>query len=511
MLRILVVLIAFSCVHNVVKCLLTDKKHGIEYLLYRDLFTNYNNGARPIRNASEALNVDFGLALNQILDLEEKRQVLTSAVWIYEEWFDDNLQWDPEKYNGLDTLIIPSTRIWLPDVFLFNTAGENLDGFVNVTGSKAMVRYDGLIRWMIPIMLKSSCGVDVTYFPYDYQKCELRFGSWVYDITQMDMHLKPAEVDISSYVVNSEYDLINVSVTRSLVDGSCCPGGGTHSIISVFIHVKRKSLYYDYIVIAPTIMLCFMTLFTFFLPCHKGEKIAIGLTVFLTLYVVQLFIAENVPDTNSTPILGVFLLMVMTFNCVSLIMATLVMNIKKRGEEEKCPDVPKWLLWLCHVVLSKIALTKFIWQDTCPGVDEKDGDVIEPDSKSCIQNHHFKNQEPISNADSDKSRNLDNEVAVINDYTSTNTSRFKVRNRKFVSPSERNDVICEPMLQNTNFQHDNEVKSAYDHALFMRRQWFFVAEVVDKFSFLIYLISMSFSILMVLFVIPFYFSDARTA
>ena len=29
-----------------------------------------------------------------------------------------------------------------------------------------------------------------------------------------------------------------------------------------------------------------------------------GLTVFLTLYVLQLRIADNVPDTNSTPILG---------------------------------------------------------------------------------------------------------------------------------------------------------------------------------------------------------------
>ncbi|ESP05441.1 hypothetical protein LOTGIDRAFT_103111, partial [Lottia gigantea] len=274
--------------------------------LFQDLFEEYNYDSRPVQNASQTVHIDFGIALNQILDLEEKHQVLSTAVWIYETWYAENLMWDPSKYNNLDTLIIPSTKIWLPDLFLFNTAGENLDGFVNVTGSKVMIHYDGLVRWMIPIMLKSSCSVDVTYFPYDYQKCELRFGSWIYDITQVDMHLKESQVDISDYIVNSEYDLINASVTRKLVDASCCPGGGTHTMISIFIHVKRKSLYYDYIVIAPTIMLCFMTLFTFLLPCHKGEKIAIGLTVFLTLYVVQLFIAENVPDTNSTPILGTY-------------------------------------------------------------------------------------------------------------------------------------------------------------------------------------------------------------
>lgn len=88
------------------------------------------------------------------------------------------------------------------------------------------------------------------------------------------------------------------------VDEACCPGSGSHPIIHFKMNIKRKSIYYDYIVIAPTIMLCILTLASFWLPCHHGEKIAIGLTVFLTLYVLQLLIAENVPDTNTTPVLG---------------------------------------------------------------------------------------------------------------------------------------------------------------------------------------------------------------
>lgn len=90
----------------------------------------------------------------------------------------------------------------------------------------------------------------------------------------------------------------------SQVDETCCPGNGSHPIIHFQMTIKRKSIYYDYIVIAPTIMLCILTLASFWLPCHHGEKISIGLTVFLTLYVLQLLIAENVPDTNTTPVLG---------------------------------------------------------------------------------------------------------------------------------------------------------------------------------------------------------------
>ena len=52
---------------------------------------------------------------------------------------------------------------------------------------------------------------------------------------------------------------------------------------------------------------------------------------------------------------------VMTFNCISLIMATIVMNIKKRGDEKQCPDVPAWMLWVCHNILSKYVLCVCVW------------------------------------------------------------------------------------------------------------------------------------------------------
>lgn len=90
-------------------------------------------------------------------------------------------------------------------------------------------------------------------------------------------------------------------------------------MIQLRIQLKRKSLFYDYIVIAPTIMLCVLTLASFLLPCDKGEKIAIGLTVFLTLYVLQLRIADNVPDTNSTPILGDVLAVIVVLGVVVVV------------------------------------------------------------------------------------------------------------------------------------------------------------------------------------------------
>ncbi|XP_046583763.1 neuronal acetylcholine receptor subunit alpha-5-like [Haliotis rubra] len=485
------------------------RRVGTEQRLYGDLFQSYNPESRPVENASKPVIVSFGIALNQLLDLDEKNQVLTTAVWVHEEWTDENLRWDPEDYDGLDTLMIPSTNVWVPDMFLFNKAGDNADGFVNVTGSKVKIGNDGLVKWMVPIMVKSSCVVDVTYFPYDDQKCHLRFGSWIYDVTQVDMRLNADRPDLSHYVQNSEYDLTAVSVSRSLVDSNCCPGDGSHAMVDCHISVKRKSLYYDYIVIAPTIMLCILTLVSFLLPCHKGEKINIGLTVFLTLYVLQLLIAENVPDTNSTPVLGIFLFMVMTFNCVSLIMATLVMNIKKRGEDKQSPAIPKWLFWLCRVVLSKIVLTKYAWEQ--PASCDQFEFQPDPSSKIEVTLNGGQPSENILQPADETDQSPDEATCTTELLPSRPTNEL-------LFPRSRSDrkICTDGHIEAMNRGAIGEVgrtrkpdgrfsvTSVQYHSIQIKRQWFFVAEVVDKFLFLIYLISMTISIGMILVIIPSY-------
>ena len=189
-------------------------------------------------------------------------------------------------------------------MYLFFRAGSNLEGFVNVTGSKVLVLPDGQVTWSIPLHIKSACPVDATFFPYDKQACDVHFGSWIYDISQMDITLETEKAVVSNYVVNNEFDLYRTELKRDIVNNSCCPGDGKHPMIHFSMLLRRKTNYYDYIVIAPTINLCVLTLATFLLPCECGWKIAIGLTVFLNLYVLQLLIAENVPDTNSTPLIS---------------------------------------------------------------------------------------------------------------------------------------------------------------------------------------------------------------
>lgn len=62
------------------------------------------------------------------------------------------------------------------------------DGNFEVTlATKATLNYTGRVEWRPPAIYKSSCEIDVEYFPFDEQTCVMKFGSWTYDGFQVSV------------------------------------------------------------------------------------------------------------------------------------------------------------------------------------------------------------------------------------------------------------------------------------------------------------------------------------
>lgn len=69
-----------------------------------------------------------------------------------------------------------------PLLFLCIKSNGSADGNFEVTlATKAILNSKGMIQWKPPAIYKSSCGIDVRYFPFDEQTCIMKFGSWTYD------------------------------------------------------------------------------------------------------------------------------------------------------------------------------------------------------------------------------------------------------------------------------------------------------------------------------------------
>ena len=135
--------------------------------------------------------------------------------------------------------------------------------------------------------------------------CVCRFGSWIYSGLWMDYvtMYEDRSIDLSSYVNNSEWDLLSVVMNKNVRTHSCCPD--PHPDLTYTLHVRRKTFYYIFNIIVPCIMLSILTLLTFWLPPTSGEKITLGLSVFLAFSMFMLLIAEEVPATSeAVPLIG---------------------------------------------------------------------------------------------------------------------------------------------------------------------------------------------------------------
>lgn len=96
--------------------------------LYYDLLKrSYNKLIRPVSNSSDKLIVKMGIRLSQLIDIDEKNQIMTTNVWLRQEWYDQGLVWNPVEYNGIKTIEVPIGDIWNPDVVLFNNADGNYE------------------------------------------------------------------------------------------------------------------------------------------------------------------------------------------------------------------------------------------------------------------------------------------------------------------------------------------------------------------------------------------------
>ncbi|KAG5891164.1 hypothetical protein JTB14_000552 [Gonioctena quinquepunctata] len=290
--------------------------------LYDDLLSNYNKLVRPVINVTDALTVKIKLKLSQLIDVNLKNQIMTTNLWVEQAWYDYKLKWDPKDYGGVEMLHVPSDHIWRPDIVLYN----NADGNFEVTlATKATLNYTGRVDWKPPAIYKSSCEIDVEYFPFDEQTCVMKFGSWTYDGFQVDLrHLDEMKgsnvvdigIDLTEFYTSVEWDILEVPAVRNEKFYTCCDE--PYLDITFNITMRRKTLFYTVNLIIPCMGISFLTVLVFYLPSDSGEKVSLSISILLSLTVFFLLLAEIIPPTSLVvPLLGKFVLFTMILDTFS--------------------------------------------------------------------------------------------------------------------------------------------------------------------------------------------------
>ncbi|KAJ8262416.1 hypothetical protein GJAV_G00166220 [Gymnothorax javanicus] len=349
--------------------------------LLNDLMENYSNALRPVEDTDKALNVTLQITLSQIKDMDERNQVLIAYLWIRQTWHDTYLKWDREAYDGLDVIRIPSNLVWRPDIVLYNKADDDSSGPVD---TNVVLRYTGEIIWDSPAITKSSCVVDVSYFPFDYQQCNLTFGSWTYNGNQVDITMGMNSGDLADFVENVEWECHGMPATKNVIMYGCC--SDPYPDITYTVLLKRRSSFYIFNLLIPCVMISFLAPLGFYLPADSGEKVSLGVTVLLALTVFQLMVAESMPPSESVPLIGKYYIATMTMITASTALTIFIMNIHFCGAEAK--PVPHWAKIIIIDYMSKIFFVHEVGENcTTPQKERTPLHPEEPNTKADPKKH----------------------------------------------------------------------------------------------------------------------------
>ncbi len=139
-----------------------------------------------------------------------------------------------------------------------------------------VVSSDGTVVWVPPVKYASSCVVDMTDFPFDIQTCQLRFGSWSYDMKRLNpIFIKEREeIILDDYVPNSEWRIIDNAAIKNVVKYPCCEH--PYADLTFNLTLERKVTFHLRLILIPTVLLSGMSVAIFWIPPNRPDRTGLG-------------------------------------------------------------------------------------------------------------------------------------------------------------------------------------------------------------------------------------------
>ncbi|XP_037311827.2 acetylcholine receptor subunit delta [Pungitius pungitius] len=313
-----------------------EEERLIHYLIKE---RGYIKELRPVEKQQDAVDVFLALTLSNLISLKEVDETLLTNVWIEHTWTDYRLSWNVTEFDGIDMLRLPTNMVWLPEIVLEN---NNDAQFQVAYYSNVLVGSDGGCIWLPPAIFRSSCSINVNFFPFDWQNCTLKFTSLTYNAKEIRMLLKEDGndeekwtvewiiIDPASFTENGEWEINHRPAKRNTYKHIPMESN-KHQDITFYLVIKRKPLFYIVNIIIPCVLISFLASLVYYLPADSGEKMTLSISVLLAQSVFLLLISQRLPETSmSVPLIVKYLMFNMVLVTVVVLNCVVVLNLHFR-------------------------------------------------------------------------------------------------------------------------------------------------------------------------------------
>lgn len=277
----------------------------------------------------------FLVAIN---DVDEVEQKITTTAYMKIVWPDSFMTWTPSDYGNITEFTVPQEDIWKPDLALAN-AYDSISGlgdsFMYLT-----ITYDGNITWEPFQVFESTCSLDMTYFPFDRQICDIQLVTWSSTSDMISIVPGNDGFNKDAYEENANWYLSRVSTFDSSTNGT--------SGLSFSMSIARKPIYYLLNFMIPIVLLSVLNNFVFILPCDSGEKSGYAMVLFLSFAIFLLIVTEIMPEgMNTIPVISSYLLVECVFSTIIVLITIVQLRLHNQGDDT---PVPNFLLVLTKTV-----------------------------------------------------------------------------------------------------------------------------------------------------------------
>ncbi|XP_052774915.1 acetylcholine receptor subunit alpha-like [Mya arenaria] len=288
-----------------------------------------------------ALTVTLTMELYSLGGYDAVSGLLDLIGSLHMTWNDSITSLDSNNTFNTDTvssLFVDYRSIWTPVIVLFNSA----DSVQRVGDATYKVRFDtatGEVNWKPRIIAQAACSPDVTFFPFDQQKCELLFTPWFQDNSIITLKEGSNEWKMGQYDINGVWSIDKTESTVTQSKG--------YDVAKFTITFSRNHMYFTINLVFPVLLLSLLSGMLFLMPSGSGERVGFGITCFLSFVVLLQTIMNYMPQTSAPmSLFCYYVILMMLFTGISSIANILLMKVYLTPQKK----VPRLLVHFLEII-----------------------------------------------------------------------------------------------------------------------------------------------------------------
>nr|KAG5704522.1 hypothetical protein BaRGS_003833 [Batillaria attramentaria] len=281
-------------------------------------FWDYDPLVRPVSHPSDAVEVRVMFTMVSLLDVDIRKQTVSSFGWLTATWVDGRLS---EILTALEKneVLVDSDQIWKPDIAVYNSVDDT--DLLQKLKMRLGVERNGRVTWRPGNAMKTFCSMDITYYPFDIHHCSIDIATWVY--TEKDVMMIPVEplLDVTDLMDSSEWTVSPEAVTSYYV----LPD---YKVLQFNFRLKRKVLFFVTNVLLPILLASVLSCVVMVLPNGSGEKMTVSLTSFLAFITYLKVTMDTLPRNSDTVcFFSLYLALQLVISVVNITVSTVAVKL----------------------------------------------------------------------------------------------------------------------------------------------------------------------------------------